>query len=296
VTRIYDAAIIGAGPAGVAAAIQMKRSGIDFIIFEKEAVGGLLKNANCVENYLGLAGGISGQEFLKLIQHQLKQLQIETVYEEIKEIEYKRDQFSLISNRNSYLCKYLVVASGTKPVKAENILIPDNCKESVFHEVHPLMSKSRKEVLVIGAGDAAFDYALNLGSRDNRVLILARGKKPRCLPLLHHRAMNNPNINFMTSSELIKISRLKKRKIFATIKTPEDTIFREFDYIIFAIGREPELGFISHKFTKKISKLLRKELIYLIGDVKNANLRQIAIAAGDGITAAMRIYNKLGEI
>jgi len=60
-------AIIGAGPAGLAAAIQLQRYGIQPFIFEEKSIGGLLKNANKIENYLGFPNGISGKEWLNTI-------------------------------------------------------------------------------------------------------------------------------------------------------------------------------------------------------------------------------------
>ena len=60
---VYDTLIVGGGPAGIAAAIQLKRSGFKVLILEKNKLGGLLRNANLVENYPGFPGGLSGKSW-----------------------------------------------------------------------------------------------------------------------------------------------------------------------------------------------------------------------------------------
>ena len=78
---------MGGGPGGIAAAIQLKRSGIEPILIEKGEVGGLLLNANLVENYLGFPEGISGRELVGLFKEQLERIGVSVKFEEVKKLE-----------------------------------------------------------------------------------------------------------------------------------------------------------------------------------------------------------------
>jgi len=81
--NIKDVVIIGAGPAGISAAIQLKRYGIEPTLLEKEEIGGLLKNANLVENYPGFPNGVPGPELVKLFKKQLENAQIKVHFEKV---------------------------------------------------------------------------------------------------------------------------------------------------------------------------------------------------------------------
>ena len=117
VNKKNQVAVIGAGPAGCAAAIQLKRYGLDVILIDKEKIGGLARNANLIENYLGFPKGISGVEFCYTLEEHLKHLEIETVKDEIINFSYDKSQDEFVANskKNQYNSKYLVIATGTKP-------------------------------------------------------------------------------------------------------------------------------------------------------------------------------------
>ena len=95
IQRDYDIVIIGAGPAGIAAAIQLKRTGIDFQILEKDRIGGLLWHANFVENYPGFPSGVSGPDLVKCFKLHLKQLNIEVQKTDVKKVKYLNKEFFL---------------------------------------------------------------------------------------------------------------------------------------------------------------------------------------------------------
>ncbi len=81
------------------------------------------------------------------------------------------------------------------------ICVSDDWSQSLFYEVYPLIGEKDKEIVIIGAGDAAFDYALNL-SCNNRVTILNRGSKIKALPLLFDRIQVNKAIRYLTNTEI----------------------------------------------------------------------------------------------
>ena len=108
-------AIIGAGTAGMTAAIQLKRYDIPFVLLERERVGGLLWNANLVENYPGFPAGVSGSKLIGLMEKQMERIGVEVTFESVTELSYEDDRFLVATSQASYCPRYVVVASGTKP-------------------------------------------------------------------------------------------------------------------------------------------------------------------------------------
>lgn len=273
-----EVAIIGAGPAGVAAAVQLKRYGIEPLVFEGGRVGGLLWNAHLVENYPGFPEGIPGPELAGKLEVQLRKASVEVIHEEVVSLE---GGFRLRIEGGSYRAGIVIVASGTKPRRFPGRM-SEEVEDRVFYEVHPLRDLAGACVAVVGAGDAAFDYALNLARR-NEVILLNRGYKPKCLPLLWERARTTPSIAYR---EGVRVSEVFQSEggVGLSCLTDEGEERIEVDYVLFAIGREPNLDFLSPGLRSGAV-----EGLYLVGDVANGKFRQAAIAVGDGMRVAMEI-------
>lgn len=282
--------IVGAGPAGLAAATQLKRYGIPFVLLEKDSVGGLLRNANLVENYPGFPSGIPGPKLATLFARQLRRTGVEVTFDAILRLDYE-DGWLAEAERTSYRPGVVVIASGTKP-KTIPVEVPAQARERVFSEVWPLAGVSGKQVVIVGAGDAAFDYALNLAGRGNTVTILNRGRSTSCLPLLWERANANPDITYReeTGIERIELSESNDR---VRLFTNHYSLLA--DYLVFAIGREPALDFLPERVRMHERSLVESGKLYFAGDVHNGLFRQAAIAAGEGLRAAMQIYAKRGD-
>lgn len=281
--------IIGGGPAGLACALQLKRYGIDSLIIEKYHLGGLMRNANKVENYLGFPYGISGTDLLENFTHQIKNYNIKIEFDEVMKLQHKNNEFALTTPLKTYKCKIVVIASGTKPKTITEIDIEKEAAHKVYYEVFELRNVENKNISIIGAGDAAFDYALTLSKR-NQVHIFNRGEKVKCLSLLYNKVSSEKNIHYHTQKTLKSI-RNKKSKLSLIFKDNKNFDEHVSDYIIFAAGRKPEIDFLSEIDENKIENLVSNKTLFFIGDVKNGIARQIAIATGDGIKAAFLILD-----
>jgi len=229
---MHNTIIIGAGPAGIAAAIQLRRASVDFLLLEKGRIGGLLLNANLIENYPGFTEPISGPDLVQRFKTQIDSLGIKVLSDEVvstvlsspsPKLTPQREEgvdakFSVSTNQMTYKCKNLIVASGTKPKRLST-------EDNVCYEVYPLLDLKDKDISIIGGGDAAFDYALNLAKK-NRVKIFYGGEKPKCLPILHERVMESKNIDIIRHP-------------------PLQSPFRGRDEVLLAaIGREPNIDFL----------------------------------------------------
>lgn len=284
--------VIGAGAGGLAAALQLKRYGITPIIFEQDRIGGLLWNANLVENYPGFPEGISGPKLVELFADQAEVHDLHIHYERVTDLNYGEGQFHIATSRDDYHSNQVVIATGTKPRLLSNLHLAEGIKDRVFYEVYPLLGHEGKQIAIIGAGDAAFDYALNL-SRNNELLILNHGEHISCLPLLWERAKGNPYIKYHSNTQVTTLSPTSGEQIVIECRTPAGKCSFHVDFLIGAIGRDPQLDFISGNFQQKGIELENSGYLYYVGDVTNGLYRQTAIAVGNGVLAAMKIYRKI---
>lgn len=289
--KVEDVTIVGAGPAGIAAAIQLKRWGIEPLLLEADHVGGLLVNANLVENYPGFPDGISGIDLVELFKSQLARVDVVARYEEVLEIDHD-ENFKLRTSKREFESKFAVIASGTQPSTFDSVSIPKEVIGKVFYEVYPIIGVEGKIIAIIGAGDAAFDYAMNL-SRKNEVTILNRGSKRKCLPLLWERTQKSAHISYNENTALYAIADNGNRLVLKC-KIPPGDWELVTDYVIFAIGRKPRMGFLSKRLTELASELKKEGTLFFVGDVANDIYRQTTIAVGDGVRAAMKICEKFG--
>jgi thioredoxin reductase (NADPH) len=287
--------IIGAGPAGLAAAIQLKRYGIPALLFERGEVGGLLRNANLVENYPGFPRGISGARLVKLFARQASNVGVVVTHAEVTSIAYEQGLFQIRTLQGSYLSRLAVIATGTKPLRIADLSIPGELQGRVYYEVHELVKLEGKCVAIIGGGDAAFDYALNLGKK-NQVILLNRGEQPKCLPLLWERACMVDSIVYHHHTFIQKITIDLHPGMLVDCQTQAGELQFHADYLIIAIGREANMDCLSDQFRLQTSMLEKQGLLYIIGDVRNGIFRQASIAVGEGVLTAMKVHRYMKEM
>lgn len=286
-------AIIGAGPAGLETALQLQRYAIPALLLEGERVGGLLHNANLVENYPGFPGGISGAELVRLFVRQASLAGVEITPQTATRIDHDGQGFHVLTEDSRYPAQVVVLATGTRPITFPQAFIPAAAQERVVYEVHPLHNLAGARVAIIGAGDAAFDYALNL-ARHNQVWILNRGTQVKCLPLLWDRASATQNIAYQPDTRVAKLAALSDGGLRLECVSPQGSSAVEVDYLIGALGRLPRVELLSG--IENARSLQSGGALHLVGDVQRGMYRQTAIAVGDGLLAAMQIYQYLKEL
>lgn len=292
-----EVAIVGAGPAGVAAAVQLARCGLAPTLYERGRVGGLLWNASLLENYPGFPAGIAGPELAARLEEQLARHDVAVRSEEVTATSFDGDAFRLECAGSSERCRLLVVASGTRPREfppPPAAPPPGDSSERVLYDVYPIADVSGKNIVVVGAGDAAFDYALNLGRR-NDVTILGRSAVPRCIPVLEERAAAATRIEYRPNADVLRLDVDDGPGVSVAYAGPDGPASLEADYVLVAIGREPEVGFLPESLMAGAGRLEAEGRLHFVGDVRNGELRQAAIAAGDGVRAALRIYQRTKE-
>ena len=257
-------------------------------------MGGLLVNANLVENYPGFPTGIPGPELVNLFIRQAHNLNVMVTNEEIVSLAYDKGLFQASTRHRGYTSQVVVIATGTKPLLIEGFHIPDNLSSRVYYEVYPLTKVEGKCVVIVGGGDAAFDYGLNL-SKKNQVVILNRADTTKCLPLLWERAQKVKAITYHAMTSISHIEDIPGEGILLNCRGPSGNLQLNADYLLVAIGREPQMDCLSEGLRQKAQELEKQEALFMIGDVKNGIFRQTSIAVGDGVLAAMKICRRLKE-
>ena len=281
-----DLIIIGAGPAGLMAAIQAKRQGIGFIIFEKSKPGGQALAANLIENFPGILEGIKGVDLMQRFIDQAKAHKIDFCKKEIVSLRKDNDFFQVLTNDLEYSSRCVILATGLIPktlnVPYENELLG----KKVFSYINPEeLSHASKEVLVIGGGDAAFDQALNFSRKAVRVTIAMKFSSSRCAPLLLERArLANVDILYAISATEFIDAGDKINAVFS------DGSKISADYVITCIGKKTSLDFIDRKLLEDSASG-----ILFAGDCHRGIKRHIAIACGDGTAAAMEASEYLSK-
>lgn len=293
---IQDVMIIGAGPAGIAAAIQLKRSGVEPILLEKESVGGLLKNANWVENYPGFPKGISGPDLVKRFQDHLKQADVSVQHEKVLTLSFDKNLFHIRTDKNSFQSRYIVLASGTVPEKDACFSIPKELEERIVYEVNPIRHLKNETIAIIGGGDAALDFALTLAEGNNQINILNRSSNWKCLPLLKKKCLSKKNISLYTDLSVQSILKESDGIVLNTLESPsQKNQKRMIDYCIIAIGRKLCLDYLDSPLKIRLEKLRKKQRLFSIGDLNHGRYRQTAICTGEGVKTAMQLAEIIKE-
>ena len=286
-----EVAVIGAGPAGISAAIFLKRAGATTILFEKHEVGGLLRNANLVENYPGFPKGIGGQELVALFAKQLKECAVAVKKADVSAVGSSRSGFRIETDSGDFIARIVIVCTGTRPkdigLKGGSSFIG----KKIFHEIAdlPPLGKKHARVLIIGGGDAAFDYSINLSSHGHKVTIISRSEST-CLTLLKERAKEK-GVDLLEQYVPLRVREVNSG-IALTIKGKGGKRELAADYILIACGRGPELSMLDHDLKRRIGGLkdvprTRVPGLFVGGDVVRGIHRQTGIAVGDGVLAAM---------
>lgn len=280
-----DCAIVGAGPAGLACAMQAVRQGLSIALFEKARPGGQALAANRIENYPGFAEGISGRDLMERFIAQVTAQGIDIRREIVSWVTRQANLFEIDTNLGRTQSRSIVVASGLRPrrlrVPGEEELVDYR----LFYYADPAeISHDGAEIAVIGSGDAAFDQALSFSKKAKKVTIAMKYVLPRCTPLLSGRAAR-AGIELMPECKV------------ASLREDGSGIWLEFangrtlcaNIAIVCIGKERDCSFID-------GSLLGDGVsgIYFAGDCRRDKERHISIAIGDGVASAMKAAEYVG--
>lgn len=283
--------IIGAGPAGMNAALYLKRAGIETIIVEKNVPGGEMLKTNKIENYLGFEE-IDGGELALKMSNQIKDMGVNIIKDTVLKVE-KKDKFVVTLENEKIEADYVIVATGRTPaklgIKGEDDLLNRGvsycavCDGAFYKDL---------EVAVIGGGDSAFTEALYLADLCFKVYVLVR-KDSRASEILQDRVKHKENIVVIKN---VQVNELKYNDSLSSISLSNGQDLNVRGMFV-AIGGKPELGFLDNleveleKGYIKTNDNMESNVkgLYAVGDCRYKDFYQIITAASDGAVAALSI-------
>lgn len=302
---MYDTIIIGAGPAGMTAALYAARSNLKVALLEAGIPGGQMNNTADVENYPGYAL-ISGPELAEKMFEPLENLGVEHVFGHVQRIEDQGDFKKVITEDEVYESKTVIIATGAfhrqlnVPGEAEfnsrGVSYCAVCDGAFFRD---------EDLLVVGGGDSAVEEAIFLTQFAKSVTIVHRRDQLRAQKVLQDRAFANEKISFVWDS-VVEAIHGDERKVtgvtFKNIKTGE-TSQADFGGIFIYVGLDPVSEFVADLGIRDESGWIVTDDhmktsvagIYAIGDVRQKDLRQITTAVGDGAIAGQEAYKFITE-
>ena len=307
---IFDAIIIGGGPAGLTAGIYLSRARMNTLLIEKALPGGQAVLTEIIENYPGFPEGVGGPELMQKMEEQAIRFGLKIEYGEVVEvsiINHKENKVKIVKiNNQKYYALAIILTSGAE---ASKLGIPGEEKlrgrgVSYCATCDAPFFKDQK-IVVIGGGDTAIVEALYLTKFVREVTIIHRRDRLRATEILQERILANKKINFTWDSVVTKI--LGKEKVEGVLIQNKKTGEKKE---IFCQGVFIFVGYIPNsKFLKDLVKLDQKgyiltddnmmtsqEGIYACGDVRKKILRQVVTACGEGATAAFAAQKYIEEL
>lgn len=300
---LWDVVIVGAGPAGLTAAIYSARNRLKTLICEKAAPGGLANLTERIENFPGFPDGISGWQLASLMLKQAQQYGAVLESKEITEISKQGDRVVLRSSQTEIQSLASIIATGSVPRKigvpgeerltGRGVSYCATCDGPLFSE---------KTVAVIGGGDSAFQEAILLARFARKVIIVHRRQRFRSAAILQERAKSLANIDLITD---VSVEEIVGEEHVTGIRVRENisgrTYLIEADGVFIYVGYSPATDFLGSEFKKTSDGFLivddnlqtSVEGVFAAGDVRHKFLRQVVTAASDGAIAAFAASNFL---
>ena len=302
---MYDTMIIGAGPAGMTAALYAARSNLKVALLERGIYGGQMNNTAEIENYPGYAR-ISGPELAEKMFEPLENLGVEHLFGQVEKIEDHGNYKKIITEDGAFVTKTVILASGAnhrhlgvpgeEEYNSRGVSYCAVCDGAFFRD---------EDLLVVGGGDSAVEEAIFLTRFAKSVTIVHRRDQLRAQKLLQERAFANEKISFIWDSVVKEIKGDDRRVtnvVFENVKTGQSSE-SDFGGVFVYVGLDPvsdfvkDLGICDEAGWIVTDQHMKTAIagIYAIGDVRQKDLRQITTAVGDGAVAGQEVYKYITE-
>jgi thioredoxin-disulfide reductase len=300
-SKSYDVIIIGAGPAGLTAAIYTCRRTLKTLVISKD-IGGQIAHAPSVENYPGFES-ISGVELVQKMQEQAQKCGAEIIFEEVISIGKESKNFFVQTSSAKYLCNSLILAYGKTP---RSLDVPEEKKFAgkgiSYCATCDMPVFKNKVVAVVGGGNSALDAALYGSKIAKQIYLIHRRDEFRADELTLEKARKIKNIKFILNSVIKKI----KGDNFVKSIIVEDVNSKQTREIplsgVFAeVGYEVKTDIVKHlvKLDQYKQVIINNNCetshpgVFAAGDITNTPIKQAIVSAGDGAKAALAAYNYL---
>ena len=300
---MYDIIIVGAGPAGLTAAIYARRASKKVLVLEAKSYGGQIINTLDIENY-PVEAHISGFDFATKLYNQAKDLGAEILFEKVVDINDQGTTKEVITTKNTYQAKAIILATGCENRK----LGLSNEEELVGKGISYCATcdgafYKNKDVAVVGGGNTALEDALYLSDIVNKVYLIHRRDEFRADESTVEELKQKSNVEFILNSNVTKLNTNERLESIEV--TNKDGSIKEVkvDGLFVAVGQIPE----NENFKKIINVdnagyIIAGEDcttnipgIFVAGDNRTKELRQLVTATSDGAIAASKAIKYISK-
>lgn len=289
---MYDTIIIGAGPAGMSAAIYLKNANKNVIIFEKEVPGGKILKAKKINNYLGFSDK-EPSEISYDMYKQVTDLGINIIMEKVLDVQKENSEIKVITNNGEYKSKTLLIACGRieKSLGIENesklvgsgVSYCTTCDGSLY---------KNKIIAVVGNSEISKEETIYLSNIANKVYYINYSKESI--------NFDEENIEVIANSPLVSLNEKDNKLYSITFKDNEEL---RVDGLFILNGYAPNIEFIKNLNIREengyilVSKDMKTNIdnVYAVGDIIKKDLYQIVTAASEGAVAAINIIKLLNN-
>lgn len=297
--NIYDLAVLGGGPAGLAAAMYGARARMKTAIIEKGKPGGQAATTEDLENYPGFGRGTTGPGLTQAMLDHALEFGAELVKDMIVSLDLKSNPKKITGKRGEYYAKSVIYALGAEPrmlkvtgegkLRGKGVSYCATCDADLFEEL---------DVVVVGSGDAAIEEAeyLTKFADSVTVIVIHEEGKVDANRVSAERAFKNPKLKWIWNSTVKSINgdELVESVTLKNIKTGEETDYPTNGVFIF-IGTVPITSLIENQIDMTPQGYIitddkmatNIEGVFAAGDVRDKYLRQVITAAADGAIAAV---------
>ncbi len=304
--KIYDVIIVGAGPAGMTAAVYTSRADLSTLMIERGVPGGQMANTEEVENYPGYDSILGPELANKMFEHARK-FGAEYAFGDISKIIDGEEYKTVVAGNKEYKARAVIIATGAEYKKlgipgeqeltGRGVSYCAVCDGAFFRD---------KELVVIGGGDSAVEEAVYLTRFASKVTIVHRRDQLRAQKILQQRAFENEKIDFIWKHVPVRIVE-KDGKVGSIILAHRET-GEEMEYktdgVFVYIGMVPlsqpvaELGITNEDGYIVTNENMETKIpgIFAAGDIRAKSLRQIVTATGDGSIAAQSAQHYVEEL
>lgn len=329
-TTIHDLVVVGAGPAGLAAAVYAASEGLDVIVVESTAPGGQAGSSSKIENYLGFPTGISGQALASraLVQSQKFGAHVNVACQ-AKQLHCEGRPYKLeLSDGRVLLASAMVIATGAKyrELKIENLR--RFIGTGVYYAATHLEARlcDGEEIIIVGGGNSAGQAAVFLASSCRHVHILVRsdGLAESMSRYLIRRIEENPNITLHVRTEIVALEGTERLERVGWRSASSDKVeMHEISHVFLMTGAVPNTDWMQgcvslddKGFVRTGADLHAEDLtaaqwplarspylmetslpaVFAVGDVRSGSVKRIASAVGEGSICIQFVHRSLGEL
>lgn len=290
--------VLGAGPAGLAAALYAARAELEPVVLTGMQLGGQAALTHVIENYPGFPTGVGGAELGELFQKQAENFGAKVEFDMAHEVDLSQRPYKVTTDNGEYQADTLILTTGANPthlnipgeveLTGRGVSYCATCDGWFFKD---------KKVVIVGGGDSALEEGLFITRYASSVTVIHRRDEFRASPVLQKRAKEHPKMNFILDTvvtEVVGTDKVETLKL-KNLKTGEESTF-DTDGLFIFIGHVPntqmfkgqlemsDLGYVivNDKMETNV------EGVYAAGEIADPHFRQVITSAGMGAAAAIQ--------